>query len=292
MKEQGFDWDDWEANRRTSRYGLGGSRRGGGAGRRRRRDRTGGFLPRPPLWPTLAVVLGGAVILVSTGALEFQSPLLRSVAVIGNQRVPAAEVVRATGVEPGTKLLDVDPEAIEERLRAHPWIDHVSALRLPPSRLLVSIRERVPVAWLRFAPDQPPRLVDSHGRPFANAEPGDLQALPELLAEWPTNDADAPIGWAPALAVLEALRGSELPMARSLALPARSGDPLRLRLESLGPIVQLDPRDLPAQLERLRDLLRADLPETGQAGEIDLRFADRAVLRGSATPTGDGAPAS
>jgi cell division protein FtsQ len=292
--------DDLERDEIASRYGLRGGRR-----RRRRAEaeersgpgpfrRSPGRITFPPVLPLLALLLGGAVLLTASGLLPTagagDGPLLRveRISVSGQHRVPAAEIAAATGVAPGSALLGLDVPAVEARLRQHPWIAEAHAVRLPPARLLVAVRERVPVAWSHAAgePAGTPFLLDAGGLPFAPAAPADQSALPELTSAEPLQPGTPVPGFAVARDALRAFSAATLPPVREIALPRGPGDPLRVRLRDVAPALWLDAGDLPDEILRLQKLLTVALPETAAAASIDLRFSDQAVLRGETSPRG------
>ncbi len=88
---------------------------------------------------------------------------LRTIDVVGCERLDAAEVRRSANVSTGINLLQVDEEAIAERLRWNPWVRKVEVVKDLPDRLTISIEERVPAALLV---DERTFLVDRDGTLF------------------------------------------------------------------------------------------------------------------------------
>ncbi len=219
---------------------------------------------------------------------------LRTLSVEGASRVPAAEVATASGLVAGTSLLDVRPEAVAERLRAQPWIADARAMRLPPSRVLLAISEKVPRAVVLTSAAGTAWLVDASGEAFAPAAPEDVSGLPHLIA---SRGAIQPHTRSVSLASAVELEGAfarggfGAPVAIELPAP---GDPqgLAARLAETPARVVFGSGELDEKLGRLARLLEARLPETAAAGTIDLRFADQAVLRSPAPPEGAPRPAA
>jgi cell division protein FtsQ len=69
-----------------------------------------------------------------------------TIAVKGQQRLTAAQVLRAAAVEEGTPLARVDTDAVAARVRALGPVASVSVTRSWPRTLRITVVERVPVA--------------------------------------------------------------------------------------------------------------------------------------------------
>lgn len=226
---------------------------------------------------------------------------IERMAVQGNLVLSSREVAAATGVRPGEEGLTVDPEAVRARLSAHPWIRDAQVMRLPNGKLLVSIDERRPVAVLAPVGAQDPttwRFVDDSGTPFAFVVGGGAEAAaledaagrpwPRLRGGETLDDGQAHPELAAGLALARHLRSGALPellAARDrveLYLP-RPGDPQGWILGSGDdrPLVILGHQQLLDRLTRLETLLRSRIGDVRTATHIDLRFADRAILRSS-----------
>jgi hypothetical protein len=208
-------------------------------------------------------------------------------AVRGLVRVPGPELARAAALPPGTTLLAVEPEEVEARLRAHPWILEARVHRLPPSALLVEVVERRPVAVAVGARGQH-ALVDGSGTRFAPAAPAHLEALP-LLHGLAPEPRDARLEVAEALRVAELLRRQGLPEAEQISVGrAAREEGLALVLRGESARILLGSERAADALRRLARSRAAGLPELAAARTIDLRFAGRVVLRGGPPPGGDG----
>lgn len=66
---------------------------------------------------------------------------IREVKVEGVDKVKGAELVVMSGLGPYTGIWSIDPAAIEERVRRHPWIKSVLVRRELPGRLVIDIEE-------------------------------------------------------------------------------------------------------------------------------------------------------
>ncbi|MEM9174848.1 MAG: cell division protein FtsQ/DivIB, partial [Myxococcota bacterium] len=171
-------------------------------------------------------------------------------------------------------------------LVADPWIEDAGVLRLPTGTLLVRIVERDAIARWRI--DEEMAWVDATGQRFRGA-PSERMVLPTIAGSALESDA-LPDG---ALQILDALRRHpELaadPTTLTLHLPALEADAegvLRddpagfvLELGHEGPRALLGRRLLSQRVARLAALLDHDEETLATARLIDLRYADRAVLR-------------
>ncbi|BBY76692.1 cell division protein FtsQ [Mycolicibacterium parafortuitum] len=112
-----------------------------------------------------------AVVVVGIGLLLYFTPIMsaRSIVVVGVGAVTQDEVVGAAAVAPGTPLLQVNTDAVAERVAGIRRVASARVQRQYPSTLRITIVERVPVV-LRDYPDGV-HLFDKDGVDFATAPP-------------------------------------------------------------------------------------------------------------------------
>ncbi len=150
---------------------------------------------RQQLYAGLVVVL-----LVAGGLVVWFSPLMsvREIEVHGLSTVSQEQVLTALDVPAGTPLSRVDLDAAAARVAALPRVARVSVDRHYPSRLSVSVTERVPEVFV----DKPDgtHLLDATGVDFATAPP--TPGVPRLVV--PSPSATDPLTRA-ALTVIAAL---------------------------------------------------------------------------------------
>jgi hypothetical protein len=202
---------------------------------------------------------------------------------------PAA-IAASAGALAGLPLSQIDPQRVAEQLAADPWIESARALRLPSGTLVVRVVEREAIA--RWQIGGRTDLIDSEGSRFAGAiEPG---------GPLPTVEGDAldqELLPSEALEILEAV-AQHASLTRDsnairLHLPGLETDAdgiLRgstsgyvLELGAEGPRALLGRRLFSQRVARLASLLDHDEDAIQAAALIDLRFADRAVLRTEST---------
>ena len=99
-----------------------------------------------------ALVLLAALAGVGCVAWLFVSPLMsvHTVVVDGASRSAAYEILSKGNVVEGRPMVAIRVGSIEEHLIADPWIESASVKMVFPTRVEVSVREREPVAWIRF----------------------------------------------------------------------------------------------------------------------------------------------
>ncbi|WP_460356771.1 cell division protein FtsQ/DivIB [Mycobacterium sp. ZZG] len=112
-----------------------------------------------------------AVLVVGLGLLLYFTPIMsvRTIVVVGVGAVTQDEVVAAAAVAPGTPLLQVDTDAVAERVAGIRRVASARVQRQYPSTLRVTLVERVPVV-LKDYPDGV-HLFDKDGVDFAVAPP-------------------------------------------------------------------------------------------------------------------------
>ena len=162
---------------------------------------------------TWSVVL--IVVAVSLGLLLYFTPIMsaRDIVVTGLGAVTREEVVQAVAVRPGTPLLQVDTDAVAERVATIRRVASARVQREYPSALRVTVIERVPLVAKDYADG--PHLFDRDGVDFATAPPP--PGLPYLDADNP-GPTDPPTK--AALEVLTALRPEVAGQVGRIAAPS------------------------------------------------------------------------
>ena len=204
---------------------------------------------------------------------------VQTVSVVGARRVDAQRVVAATGLQRGTPLLDVDPAAVATRVAGLPLVDAARAVRLPPGRVIVGVRERVARGLVAGAGGAA-FLVCGDGVPFAPAGPGPQADLPQLVTPGHAIAGQADPALAEAATVAEAARAAGFAVAEVQIRGADGARDASVRLHGLAAEVALGRsagRD--AALERLMKLMKQRPEWVAGATSIDVRFAGRGILR-------------
>ncbi|KUI29672.1 cell division protein FtsQ [Mycobacterium sp. IS-1742] len=118
------------------------------------------------VWSALA-----SVVAVGLGLLLYFTPIMsvRDIVVVGVEAIPREEVLGAAAVVPGTPLLQVDTDAVAERVATIRRVASARVQREYPSSLRITVVERVPLV-VKDYPDGP-HLFDRDGVDFATAPP-------------------------------------------------------------------------------------------------------------------------
>ena len=130
------------------------------------------------LWSALV-----SVIAVALGLVLYFTPAMaaRNVVVNGVAAIPQEQVLAAAAVAPGTPLLQINTDAVAERVATIRRVATARVQREYPSTLRITVVERVPVV-VKDYPDGP-HLFDRDGVDFATEPPP--PTLPYLDAEHP-----------------------------------------------------------------------------------------------------------
>lgn len=241
-----------------------------------------------PILFALAFLIGVAAAPSLSEIFLFRPARLERVAVQGAVALTPLAIARKASVEAGRPMDTIDPEEIRDTLAAEPWIESVRTLRLPTGTLLISVVERHAVARWQTARSSDTELIDERGQRFAGAiELGG--PLPLVLG---TIEADGSLP-AAVIEILELVgRHASLssdPMNLTLHLPDRQTNNIGtesrldsgyvLQIGEDGPRAVLGNHFFPRRVARLAALLESEESKLKNARWIDLRYADRAVLR-------------
>ena len=137
----------------------------------------------------LLVVGGSLVASVVFVLIVLASPLVavRSIDVEGARYANATLIETVSKSLRGKSVLTVDTNAAQKLLETDPWIESVRIKTYLPSRAVIEINERVPVAWF-LGVDNQGRVIDQDGRVLAvvNGRPTEYMLIdgigPNLIA--------------------------------------------------------------------------------------------------------------
>ncbi|HJT95687.1 MAG TPA: FtsQ-type POTRA domain-containing protein, partial [Mycobacterium sp.] len=142
-----------------------------------------------------------SVVVVGLGLLLYFTPIMsaRNIVVTGLGAVSQEEVVTSAAVKSGTPLLQVDTDAVAERVAAIRRVASARVQRQYPSTLRITVIERVPVVVKDYPDGQ--HLFDRDGVDFATAPPPPGVPFLEVDNPGPSDPATKA-----ALAVMTSLR--------------------------------------------------------------------------------------
>ncbi len=261
--------------------------------RERRRTESSGSRARvrfvlAPILFALAFMIGVVAAPPLSEIFLFRQVRLERVAVQGAVALTPLAIAQEASVEAGRAMDTIDPAKIREALTEEPWIESVRALRLPTGTLLISVVERHAVARWRTSNSSDMELIDQRGQRFAGATALG-GPLPLIRGEIEGNGSLP----ASAIEILDEIRRhvslTSDPMNLTLHLPDHqateigtqsgfdSGYVIQIGEDGLRAL--LGRRFLTRRVARLAALLESEESKLQDARWIDLRYADRAVLR-------------
>lgn len=146
-------------------------------GRRKGKWLTGGArLLGKALWLlTLTVALGLALRAGAGWARTSPRFALKTITFEGTHHASQQELLRASGLSAGQNLFDLDLEALERAIDAHPWIRSAKVTRHFPGGLSVHVEEHQPMAVVSLGELY---LLDDRGEPFKKLQSDDALDLP------------------------------------------------------------------------------------------------------------------
>ncbi|MEI7913619.1 MAG: cell division protein FtsQ/DivIB [Mycobacteriaceae bacterium] len=164
---------------------------------------------------TVVWMIGLGVLVVALALVLYFTPVMsaRSLVVVGTGAVTREEVVDVAQVRLGTPLLQIDTDAVADRVAGIRRVASARVQREYPSTLRITIAERIPVVVKDF-PDGP-HLFDRDGVDFATGPPP--PGLPYIDVADP-GPADPPT--MAALEVMTALRPEVVAQVSRVAAPS------------------------------------------------------------------------
>ena len=235
---------------------------------------------------TVTVLVGGCsglfVLAREIGPLTREWFLVRSVSVNGLHHVTRKEVIGRLALKPDTPLYSINPTWLADRVKTHPWIKDATVVLKPLHEIHIDIVEREPAVVVRTVAEN--LLTDADGVLLAHLGSSDDPTLPMLsgvdgrrLAQGKAEDR-RPVQVGAALARMVAQTTGGRP-------DINVGNLNNLVVVVQGVTFQFSESSMDQQWSRflkMRPALRdvAFDGEGARANEIDLRFADRVIVRG------------
>ncbi len=210
---------------------------------------------------SLAVAADRAIAPMFAEALRAPRFQIRAVHWLGLRSLTADVLMPRLKLTPNTPLLDIDVERLCERVSMHPRIQACHALRVPPNRIVIRVREREPIGRVAGTSD----VFDVAATRFPMLGAAD-RTLPAVRG-----DVGA------AVPLLRALRARELEIE---TLEVRNRNDLRFLFRGSEIWVRTG-SNAERALEDWSQLRSAGALERFRPEEVDLRFKGSAVLRGA-----------
>ncbi|MGB9711550.1 MAG: cell division protein FtsQ/DivIB [Dissulfurimicrobium sp.] len=103
---------------------------------------------------------------------------LNKILVEGGPHMSHEDLLRLTGLTSRTNILAVNLDSIKSAIERYPWVKKAEVRRRLPDRLIIMIKERVPVAAMESGGKM--YLVDGTGAVFKEAAPAEVGSLPVI----------------------------------------------------------------------------------------------------------------
>lgn len=103
---------------------------------------------------------------------------IRDISVRGVKELTEKDILALAGIRPHLNILAVNTDAVAVRIAANPWVKNIYVGRELPDRIVLDVRERIPVALVKQAGDF--YLMDADGfifKKLAEADEVDLAIL-------------------------------------------------------------------------------------------------------------------
>jgi cell division protein FtsQ len=213
------------------------------------------------------------VVVIAFGWLAWNSPwaMLRTIEVSGNHHALTAEIVAASGLVRGTRLITIPAERVEFRVEAVPWVGKARVERILPSKVRITVTERAPAAVVTVGGIT--YLVDRDGVILEEGS-GPYPTIAGLPLEAPNEGQQiGPSQFRQALRILDSLAPSVRSRLRTVVAPAP--DQITLELAE-GLAVLYGPAEL---LEEKNYALRTLIESGTPATSIDVRVPSRPSVR-------------
>jgi cell division protein FtsQ len=136
----------------------------------------------------LTVALAIAVVVSLVAATHTSMFSAKAIRVRGAHHLTKGEILRLSGLERGVNVFHLDPGAVAERIERDPWVARATVTKDLPSTVILTVRERVPVAIVNDGSVE--RLVGDDG---GLLDVGAPSTLPRIVADEgaTTSDPDA-----------------------------------------------------------------------------------------------------
>jgi len=238
------------------------------------------------------MAVGGFTVYLATDAVTNAAFLeIDQIAVDGNVRMPAGEVLAVLDGMRGENILWTDLDGWRAQLLASPWILDASLRRMLPSTIEVTVSERAPMAIARlnramYLVDDRGTVIDVYGPQYADL---DLPIVDGLAADSTTASGEMPLTTDEERASLAASVIGSLATAPELARRLSQIDVSDRHNVSV--ILAGDPAIISVGTDRflprlqsyveLAATLRERVPDIDH---VDLRFDDRIYVRPANAP--------
>ena len=100
--------------------------------------------------PWLTVLGGAAAAAALWMLLYYVIFTVRDIRIVGNDQIPASEIIRLSGIRTGTPLLSVSGETVEQRLKQNPALKYRYLEKEMPGTVILAVKEREACCWMTW----------------------------------------------------------------------------------------------------------------------------------------------
>ena len=223
----------------------------------------------------ITVIAVGLVVVLCVAGIAFLGDkylFIREINFYGNRHLTNAELLSLAGLSQKRPLFSVTTGDIYRQLKTSPWIKDALVRKDLSGNVTVYLTEAVAVAILQI--DETPCLVDSDGLRLEEIRPEPVYFLPVVKID-PTSHKEA---YRDAVELARALNERKVTAhGGNIELTGTRPEDVTMKVD--GVPVKIGAGDLPRKLEKL-DFVRDELGKRNMSVEyIDLRFADRIVVK-------------
>lgn len=218
-------------------------------------------------WGGYSLSLAGQLAPVAESLATAAGFGVKAVRITGQKEVNEADVLTVLAIPQGSSLISYDAEDARDRLAHMSWVDSVSVMKLYPSTLQVTIKERAPFAlWQR---GQVVSVIDKTGAVITDAVEDRYVRLPRAVGH----------GAQRRLAeIIDDFDGFDALKSKVRAYILVADRRWNLRLDN-GIDVLLPETGVKAALEELQRLDEQEGLFARDITQVDLRLADRVMVR-------------
>lgn len=110
---------------------------------------------------------------------------LNAMRVNGNHLISQQQVLELAGIEQGISLLHFDSDTAEQKIIHHPIVEHARVKKVWPSGIMVTVRERQPLALVNMEDEKGRRLfyIDIFGKVYSPVESGQDMDFPVITGQ-------------------------------------------------------------------------------------------------------------
>lgn len=207
----------------------------------------------------------------------------RRIVVEGTRHAAPVAIKQLVGVDTSQALYDIDPLAVADSVRRHPWVRDAEVARRPSGTLAITVTERRPVALALSPEGKPSHYLDADGYRMPADVPGPAYDVP-LLRGATSYHPRRPVEQASVRALLQTLDGLDADVEALLSeFAVQDNGAVTLRTTPApgrGALrVQLGTAPFARKLQKLRAFWQqAVLPQPDtRFKQVDLRFAGQVV---------------